>query len=62
VKGQLHIHTTCSDGRNSPQQAADIYDGLGFYFIVYTDHDHLLKPNYRQEIAAVKTNLMVFLV
>lgn len=60
LKGQLHIHTTCSDGRNSPQKVADLYASLGFDFIVYTDHDHLLKPSYRAEIKAVKTSLLVF--
>ncbi|HEX3012318.1 MAG TPA: hypothetical protein VHQ70_09850 [Syntrophomonadaceae bacterium] len=61
MKGQLHIHTTCSDGRNNPQEVADIYKNLGFDFIVYTDHDHLLKPNYRREIQMVKTDLLLFL-
>lgn len=61
LKGQLHIHTTASDGNLSPQRAADIYSGLGFEFIAYTDHDHLLKPDYRQVLAAVKTDLLVFM-
>jgi hypothetical protein len=60
LKGQLHIHTTASDGRLTPQEAADLYSSLGFGFIAYTDHDHLLKPNYPEMIAAVKTELLVF--
>ncbi|MCD6570686.1 MAG: PHP domain-containing protein [Deltaproteobacteria bacterium] len=60
LKGQLHIHTTYSDGKLTPQEAADIYSNLGFDFIAFTDHDHLLKPSYRSAIKAVKTDLIVF--
>ncbi|MEA3223975.1 MAG: PHP domain-containing protein [Thermodesulfobacteriota bacterium] len=60
LKGQLHIHTTYSDGRLTPQKAADVYAGLGFDFIAFTDHDHLLKPSYRKAIDAVKADLIVF--
>ncbi len=60
LKGQLHIHTTYSDGRLTHQQAADTYSGLGFDFIAYTDHDHLLKANNCDSIKAVKTKMIVF--
>lgn len=33
---------------------------MGFDFIAYTDHDHLLKPDYRKKLATVKTDLLVF--
>jgi hypothetical protein len=60
LKGQLHIHTTLSDGRLTPQEAADIYARLGYDFIAIADHDHLLKPSYRIAIEAVRTNMIVF--
>ncbi|MGE5423539.1 MAG: PHP domain-containing protein [Ignavibacteriales bacterium] len=60
MKGQLHVHTTYSDGRLTPQEAADTYAQLGFDFIAFTDHDHLLKPSYRKAIEAVRTGLVVF--
>jgi len=60
LKGQLHIHTTYSDGRLTPQQAADVYAGMGFDFIAFTDHDHLLKPSYRKAIEEIQTDLLVF--
>jgi hypothetical protein len=60
LKGQLHIHTTLSDGRLTPQEAADIYARLGYDFIAFADHDHLLKPSYRMAIEAVRTNMIVF--
>lgn len=60
LKGQLHTHTTMSDGRQSPQEVADTYALLGFDFITYADHDHLLKPSYRTVIEAVQSKLLVF--
>jgi histidinol phosphatase-like PHP family hydrolase len=60
LKGQLHIHTTYSDGRLTHQQAADTYSGMGFDFIAYTDHDHLLKASNCDSIKAVKTKMIVF--
>ena len=60
LKGCLHTHTTCSDGKLTPQQAADTYSELGYDFIAFTDHDYLLKPEYNELYDAVKTNLIIF--
>lgn len=60
LKGQLHVHTTFSDGSLTPQEAADLYARLGFDFIAFSDHDHLLKPDYRQAVESVRTRLLVF--
>jgi len=60
LKGQLHIHTTYSDGRLTPQQAADVYAGMGFDFIAFTEHDHLLRSSYRKAIEEIRTDLLVF--
>jgi hypothetical protein len=60
LKGQLHIHTTYSDGRLTPQEAADAYKRQGYDFIAFTDHDHLLTPSYRRAVEEVKTDLLVF--
>ena len=38
LKGNLHSHTTCSDGRLSPQQRADAYAAAGYDFLAITDH------------------------
>ena len=38
LKGNLHSHTTCSDGRLSPQQRADAYAAHGYDFLAITDH------------------------
>lgn len=40
-KGNLHMHTTLSDGRLSPEEAKARYRGLGYDFIAVTDHRRL---------------------
>ena len=37
-KGNLHMHTTLSDGKITPEEACDIYCGKGYDFIAMTDH------------------------
>lgn len=38
-KGELHIHTTLSDGRKTPEEVAEWYKSRGFDFIFITDHN-----------------------
>ena len=40
-KGQIHCHTTNSDGTNSPATIADAYHTAGCDFLAITDHDYL---------------------
>ena len=37
-KGNLHMHTTISDGRITPEEAKEIYQKAGYDFIAITDH------------------------
>lgn len=37
-KGNLHTHTTRSDGRKSPEEVADLYREQGYDFLALTDH------------------------
>lgn len=60
LKGGLHIHTTCSDGELTPQEVANAYEERGFDFIAFTDHDYLLKPNYRDVYSQVKSKMIIF--
>jgi predicted metal-dependent phosphoesterase TrpH len=60
LKGCLHTHTTCSDGKLTPQELANAYESRGYDFIAFTDHDYLLKPDYRELYAQVKTKMIVF--
>jgi predicted metal-dependent phosphoesterase TrpH len=38
VKGNLHCHTTNSDGRVEPQERLDGYVGEGYDFLCLSDH------------------------
>lgn len=44
----------------SPQEVANAYESRGYDFIAFTDHDYLLKPNYREICGQVKTNMIIF--
>src|SRR5439155_19598083 len=38
IRGDLHCHTTLSDGRNSLEQMADAARGRGYAYLAVTDH------------------------
>jgi predicted metal-dependent phosphoesterase TrpH len=40
-RGNLHTHTTCSDGALSPAQVAAWYCGHGYHFVALTDHERV---------------------
>lgn len=60
LKGALHVHTTCSDGTLSIEQAVSVYNGLGFDFIALTDHDHLLRAGCYDRVEKLDTDMIVF--
>lgn len=37
-KGNLHMHTTVSDGKRSPEEAIELYRAKGYDFLALTDH------------------------
>src|ERR1035437_3690271 len=45
LKGNLHTHTTESDGRRPPQEVADDYAARGYDFLMLSDHDKLTHPS-----------------
>jgi hypothetical protein len=46
LRGNLHVHTTRSDGEKSPQQIIDAYAALGHGFLMISDHDTLASPDF----------------
>ncbi len=44
-KANLHCHTVLSDGAATPEQIKEVYQGLGYDIVAYTDHDVLLGHN-----------------
>ncbi|HTL51218.1 MAG TPA: CehA/McbA family metallohydrolase [Planctomycetota bacterium] len=45
LRGNLHMHTTHSDGRRAPQVTVDDYAKRGYDFIMISDHDYLTPPS-----------------
>lgn len=41
LRGNLHTHTTISDGSRPPEQVIAAYEQLGYDFLALTDHDAL---------------------
>lgn len=41
LRGNLHMHTTLSDGTRSPQAAIDDYARRGYGFLMLSDHDRV---------------------
>ena len=60
LKGALHTHSTLSDGQLTPAELADCYAQMGFSFLAITDHDYLLRPDYRQQIPTAREDILVF--
>lgn len=61
LRGALHTHSTCSDGRLTVPQVLERYTALGFDFVALTDHDTLLRDGcYQRALEGVATDLVVF--
>ena len=43
-KGNLHTHTTNTDGDRDPQAVVDSYASKGYGFLMISDHDHFTDP------------------
>ena len=43
-KANLHCHTTCSDGRKTPEEIKKLYQSRGYSIVAYTDH-HMFIPH-----------------
>ncbi len=45
VRGNLHSHTTRSDGQRDPQAVVDDYAARGYDFLMISDHDIYTSPD-----------------
>ena len=53
LRGNLHAHTTFSDGVRSPAALVAEYESRGYDFLAITDHDdheNWVEPSYRQAL------------
>ena len=46
LKGNLHAHTTFSDGRLPVEEVVTRYRDMGYDFLAITDHDELIQQDY----------------
>lgn len=45
-KGNMHCHSSLSDGYFSPHELKKLYRGLGYSFLAITDHEHFNNNSY----------------
>ena len=63
LRGNLHAHTTFSDGVRSPEALVAEYETRGYDFLAITDHDdhdNWVEPGYQQALARLQPNLVLF--
>jgi len=59
LKGNLHAHTTFSDGRLSVEALVTRYRDLGYDFLAITDHEELIQPDYWMSLPASDDGLII---
>jgi hypothetical protein len=63
LRGNLHAHTTFSDGIRSPAALLAEYENRGYDFLAITDHDdheNLVWPAYQAALQALAPRLILF--
>src|SRR5262245_2782728 len=61
LKGNLHAHTTFSDGVLAPHRLIEAYERLDYDFLAITDHDDLVTERYWETLERlVAPHLLLF--
>src|SRR5712691_7173609 len=60
LRGNLHAHTTYSDGVKTPQELLAEYEALGYDFLAITDHEDLIGSSYWRALPRLRTRLLLF--
>ena len=60
LKGNLHAHTTFSDGRRPVAEVIERYRELGYDFLAITDHDDLIGEAYWRALERLAPRLVLF--
>ena len=60
LRGNLHAHTTFSDGVRSPERLVEAYEELGYDFLAITDHEDLIPSRYWEALEDLAPSLLLF--
>jgi predicted metal-dependent phosphoesterase TrpH len=63
LRGNLHAHTTFSDGVRSPAGLVSEYEARGYDFLAITDHDdheNWVEPGYARALERLEPKLLLF--
>ena len=60
LRGNLHAHTTFSDGVRAPEALIEEYEALGYDFLAITDHVDRIAPDYWRALRRLSANLLLF--
>jgi len=63
LRGNLHAHTTYSDGVRTPSALVQEYETRGYDFLAITDHeDHenWVEPGYQKALDRLRSHLLLF--
>src|SRR5256885_17118884 len=60
LRGNLHAHTTYSDGVKTPQELLVEYEALGYDFLAITDHDDLICSSFLLQLPLLRPRLLPF--
>ncbi|PYM20911.1 MAG: hypothetical protein DMD81_00875 [Candidatus Rokuibacteriota bacterium] len=60
LRGNLHAHTTFSDGVRSPGDLIAEYERLGYDFLAITDHEGWIPSTYWRALERQPSNLLLF--
>src|SRR5207247_10706840 len=59
LRGNLHAHTTYSDGGKTPKELLAEYEALGYDFLAITDHEDLIGSSYWRALPRRSTGLLL---
>jgi predicted metal-dependent phosphoesterase TrpH len=60
LRGNLHAHTTFSDGVKNPDQLIAAYEALGYDFLAITDHENWIDDRYWRALPKLSSRLLLF--
>jgi hypothetical protein len=60
LRGNLHAHTTYSDGHRAPAELVAEYETRGYDFLAVTDHEDKIPPGYWKMLETLSSRMVLF--